>query len=254
MSRIRCIDIAAIALTVAAVIGIGFALRPTETAAVAVDPSTVHVDRPQAPAAATNPSVLFIGDSYTAGNGSAEMSYGCMAAVRLGWLCNLSAVPGTGYVSGNQFHRFVVSRYHGMSTSFVERIPHLAVQYHPDIVVLDGGRNDLFPPKDSVFEAMTATINAARQAWPEAKIIVIRPRILAEPGDDLEFNDAFMGQLRAAPATEGVVFIDPIKRLAGKNTSALLQDDGIHPNERGELTIASALVGSLTSLNFAGMP
>jgi lysophospholipase L1-like esterase len=253
MSRTRFIDIAAIALAVAVVIGIGFALRPTETATVTVDPSTVQVDRLGVASTATNPSVLFIGDSYTAGNDTSELSYGCMAAVRLGWLCSLSAVPGTGYVSGNQFHRFVVNQHHGMSTSFVERIPHLAVQYLPDIVVLDGGRNDLFPPKDSVLEAMTATISAARQAWPEAKVVFIRPRFLAEPGENLGFNNAFMGQLRAAPATEGVLFIDPIQKLAGNNTSALLQDDGIHPNERGELAIASALAQSLTSLNFAGM-
>lgn len=253
MSRRRRTDLAAMALAVAVVTGIVFALAPRETATITVDPSTVQVDRLQVASATTNPSVLFIGDSFTAGNGSSEMSYGCMAAVRLGWLCNLSAVPGTGYVSGNQFHRFVVNQYYGMSTSFVERIPHLTVQYQPDIVVLDGGRNDLSRPKDSVFEAMTTTINAARQAWPEAKIIFIRPRFLAKPGDNLGFNDAFMGQLRAAQATHGVVFIDPIQRLARNNTSALLQDDGIHPNERGELTIASALVESLTSLNLAGM-
>jgi lysophospholipase L1-like esterase len=253
MSRTHWSDIAAIALAIAAVIGIGFAVRPTETATVTVDPSTVHVDRPQAAAAAMRPSVLFIGDSYTAGNGSSELSYGCMAAVRLGWLCNLSAVPGTGFVSGNPFHRFVVNQYHGISTSFVERIPGLAVQYQPDIVVLDGGRNDLFLPEDSVFEAMTATINAARQAWPEAKIVFIRPRLLAKPGDDLGFTDAFMGRLRSAPAAAGVAFIDPINRSRGKNTSALLSDDGIHPNDRGELTIASALFESLIRERFAGM-
>jgi lysophospholipase L1-like esterase len=253
MSRRRGTDLAAMALAVAVATGIVLALTPRQTATITVDPSTVQVDRPQVASATTNPSALFIGDSFTAGNGFAEMSYGCMAAVRLGWLCNLSALPGTGYVSGNQFHRFVVNQYDGVSTSFVERIPHLAVQYQPDIVVLDGGRNDLFPPQESVFEAMTTTLNAARQAWPEAKIIFIRPRFLDRPSDDLGFSDAFIGRLRAAPVAAGVLFIDPIQTLAGKNTSALLQDDGIHPNEKGELTIASALVESLTPLNFAGM-
>ncbi len=251
MSRLSYIDVAAAALAVAAVIGIGFTVRPTESATVTVDPSTVYVDRPQAAAAATHPLVLFIGDSYTAGNGSSELSYGCMAAVRLGWLCNLSAVPGTGYVSGNQFHRFLVSRYRGISTSFVERIPHLAVEYRPEIVVLDGGRNDLFLPKDSVYEAMTATIEAARQAWPKATIVFIRPRFLAKPGDDLGFNDAFMANLRSQPGAAGVVFLDPIKRLTSIDRSDMLSDDGIHPNQLGELVIAHALLESMVADGFA---
>lgn len=251
MSRFSYIDVAAVALAVAAVIGIGYAVRPTESATVTVDPSTVHVDRAQAAAAATHPSVLFIGDSYTAGNGSSELSYGCMAAVRLRWLCNLSAMPGTGYVSGNQFHRFIVSQYGGMSRSFVERIPHLAVEYRTEIVVLDGGRNDLFVPKDSVFEAMTATIAAARQAWPKATIVFIRPRFLSEPGDDLGFNDAFMANLRSQPGAAGVVFLDPINRLTSIDTSDMLADDGIHPNQRGELELADALLESLVADGFA---
>ena len=142
MSRARWFDVAALALAVAVIVGLVFAFRPEATATITVDPSTAHVDRPKATAAATRPSALFIGDSYTAGGGSPEMSYGCMAAVRMGWLCNLSAVRGTGYIGGGPGNRFEVSRYLGTSKSYAERIPNLADVYQPDVVVLDGGRND----------------------------------------------------------------------------------------------------------------
>ena len=206
MSRTRWFDVAAIALALAVIVGLVFAFRPEASATITIDPSTAHVDRPNSTAAAKPPSVLFVGDSYTAGDGLPEMSYGCMAAVRMGWLCDLSAVPGTGYMSGGPGNRFEVSRYLGTSTSFAERITNLADVYQPDVVVLDGGRNDRNeenPPTESVFKAMTATIELARRTWPDATIIFIRPRFLAEPNDDLGFNDDFIRRLEAEPAAAG---------------------------------------------------
>jgi hypothetical protein len=230
-------------VALAVIVGLGFALRSEPTATIRVDPSTAYVDRPQSEVDA--PSVLFIGDSYTAGSGLPEMSYGCMAAVRMGWLCKLSAVPGSGYLSGGPANRFVVDPYIGKSTSFVERIPHLAAQYRPDIVVLDGGRNDEFPPRGDVFKAMTATIEEARRAWPQATLVFLRPRFLAEPADDLGFDDDFMARLEASPAGRGVVFLDPISRFTRTDTSGMLTDDDTHPNQRGELELSSVLADSL---------
>jgi lysophospholipase L1-like esterase len=244
MSRTRWFDTAAVALAVAIVVGLVFALRSDDTATIAADPSTVQIERPQ-PAEATRPSVLYIGDSYTLGNGSAEMSYACMVAVRMGWYCHLSALPGTGFISGGPANRFVIDRYLGTSTSFIERIPHLAAVYQPDVLFLDGGRNDLLAPVEDVFLAMRATINEATQVWPTATIIVIRPRFLKRPSDDLGFDDAFFERLQ--PTAPKVVVLDPLKKLAHTDTSAMVGKDEIHPNRQGELAIASALTESLSS-------
>lgn len=250
MNKARWFDIAAIALAVAVLAGLGFVFRPQQTPTVSVSESSAHVDRPLPPAT-TRPSVLFIGDSYTGGSGLAEMSYVCMAAVRMGWVCNLSAVPGTGYISGGPANRFLVDPYLGTSTSFVERIPHLAAIYQPDVVVLDGGRNDVFAPRDDVFKAMSATIGEARRAWPTATIVFLRPRFLADPRDNLGYDGNFIARLLAQPAARGVVVLDPISRFTGIDTSAMLSDDGQHPNQRGELGLASALVDSLAGQGFA---
>jgi hypothetical protein len=248
MSRTRWFDTAAVALAVAVVVGLGFALRSDDTATIAVDPSTVHIERPQ-PSEAPRPSVLYIGDSYTLGNGSAEMSYACMAAVQMGWFCNLSALPGTGYISGGPANRFLVDPYLGMSTSFIERIPHLAAVYQPDVVVLDGGRNDELAPVEDVFLAMRATIEEASEVWPTATIVFIRPRFLRKPSDNLGFSAAFIARLKSA--APDMILLDPIKTFADINTSSMLGKDKVHPNRQGEFAIMSALVESLSSYRFA---
>jgi lysophospholipase L1-like esterase len=174
-----------------------------------------------------------------------------VAASRLGWLCHLSAVPGTGYVSGGPSNRFTVDEYRGESTSFSERIPLLVNQFDPDIVVLDGGRNDQFPPRANVLAAMVAVISDARRAWPEAEIVFERPRFLSRPNDDLGFDESFTNRLLRDPEAHGVSVIDPIRAFVGRDTSRLLSDDGIHPNSQGELDLAAAITASLVDQRFA---
>lgn len=250
MTRTR-FDVAAVVLAVAVAGGLTFALRPQETPAA--EPATQAVARP-APEQSAQPSVLFIGDSYTAGSGAQEQSYGCAAAVRLGWLCHLSAVPGTGYISGGPANRFTVDPYIGESTSFNERIPKLALIYRPDVVVLDGGRNDEFPPLLDVFNAMAATIAETHRAWPAATIVFIRPRYLAEPDDDLNFDTEFVDTLVVKSGVENLVVLDPIERLARRNTAPLLGQDEIHPNRQGEQALTKALVGEFLAHGFGKTP
>jgi len=249
MKGTRWFDTAAIVVTIAVLVGLGFVLRPQPSPTIRVAPSSAHVDRPQL-AAKTGPSALFIGDSYTRGYVK-EMSYVCLAATQMGWVCNLSAVGSTGYLAGGPANRFDIDEGIGQSTSFAERIPKLAQTYQPDMVFLDGGRNDLDLPRDDVYDAMIWTIAGVRSAWPTAKIYFIRPRILPRPGDDLGFDDEFIARLRADPAAQDVVVLDPIVRLTDTDTSALLLSDEFHPNQRGQQALSSALVDSLLAEGFA---
>jgi hypothetical protein len=249
MSKARWFDVAALALTIAVLAGLGFALRPQHTPRITVAASAARVDRPQPPAT-TRPSALFISDSYTGGIGLKERYYGCMAAVRMGWLCDVSAEPGTGYISGGPANRFDLKEGKGPSTSFDERIPGLADRYAPDIVVLDGGRNDRFAPSAAVFAVMSATIADVRQNWPTAKIVFIRPRLLDRPDDDVGYGDDFIARLRAEPAAHDMVVVDPISRFTGTDTSSMLSRDGT-PDQTGALAISSALLDSLSDNGLA---
>ncbi len=243
MSRIRWSDAAAVALTIAIIAGLVFVSRAQHTPTSSATATTV-AERPQRPPDKI-PSILFIGDSYTAGKGVPEMSYGCLAALRTGFLCHLATGPGTGYISGGPANRFVVNEYIGPSTSFDERLPGLAAKYNPNIVVLDGGRNDIFAPTNAIFTAMSATITEVRRTWPQAQIVFIRPRFLSRPNDDLGFDDTFMAKLEAIPAAQRMIVIDPTQSFTSSATSALLGEDGIHPNEKGEQALSAALVDSL---------
>jgi lysophospholipase L1-like esterase len=250
VNGVRFADIASAATAAAVAIGLVLVLIPDGTASAPPQPADTPSLRVP-PAEQGPPTALFIGDSYTAGRGPRELSPSCLAASRLGWLCHLSAVPGTGYVSGGPSNRFTVDEYRGESTSFSERIPSLANQFDPDIVVLDGGRNDQFPPRANVLAAMVATIADARRAWPEAEIVFERPRFLSRPNDDLGFDESFTNRLLRDPAARGVSVIDPIQAFGGRDTSRLLSDDGIHPNRQGELDLAAEITASLVDQRFA---
>jgi lysophospholipase L1-like esterase len=248
MTKPRWSDVAAIVVATAILAGLAFVLRPQHTPTLTVAPSTARVERPQPPPP-VGPSVLFVSDAYTGGVGLKELYYGCTAALRMGWQCELSAEPGTGYISGGDANRFVNPDI-GPSTSFDERLPKLADTYKPDIVVLDGGRSDLFAPTDDEFAVMTATIQTVHQIWPAARIVFIRPRTLDRPNDDLGFNDDFIARLRADPVAKDVVIVDPIRRFADTDTSALLAPDRSHPNQDGAAALSSALVDELSANGF----
>jgi lysophospholipase L1-like esterase len=240
MNRTRWFDLGAITLAIAVsvgVVGVSWSspAKPTAVSSKVAD---------QRGAGETRPLVLFIGDSYTEGKSTREMSYGCRAAVQLNLLCAVSAMGGTGYISGGVANRWV-DPYGRKSFSFRERISHLAVEYDPAIVVLDGGRNDEFPPREDVYEAMLSTISETRRTWPKAQIIFVRPRFLANPRGDLGFDDGFMAQLESAPTSRGVIFIDPMSALFDTDTSGMLAADGIHPNSEGEDLMTTALRDSL---------
>ncbi|WP_235717484.1 SGNH/GDSL hydrolase family protein [Mycolicibacterium goodii] len=245
MNRTRCLDLAAVALTAAIAIGIAAISHSADVAPPYATSSFVREERATTGA---RPLALFIGDSYTAGESSAELSYACRAALRMGWLCALSAVGGTGYISGGPANRWD-DPYVGKSLSFIERIPHLSAKYDPDLVVLDGGRNDDFAPRTYAFEETVSTIGEVRRAWPRAQVVFIRPRLLADPRDDLGMTNEFVARLHATPEAKGVIFIDPLSALSGTDTSDLLASDKIHPNAEGEKQILAALIRALQTQN-----
>lgn len=241
------------ALLIAAVIALGslsFALRPQHTVTVAADPATARVDR-SAPPAIDRPTALVIGDAYTTGSGLAETSYGCGAAATMGWLCKTAAEAGTGYISGGAANRFPLGPNSGMSTSFGERISRFANTYAPDVVLLDGGRNDLFAPPSARFEVMASAIAQAHQVWPNARIVFVIPRFLSRPDDDLDINDKAVDKLRNASGVDDLVVVDPVAAFTDRDTAGLISRDGTNPNAEGERALAAALAESLRRNGFA---
>lgn len=242
-------DVALLVAGILAVVGLGFSLRQQQTATVAVDPANVHVDRLIAPLSG-RPTALIISDAYTSDTGLAELSYGCQAATRMGWLCETAAEAGTGYISGGAANRFPVGSNSGMSTSFGERIPRLAATFDPQVVILDGGRNDQFVPPEARFEVTASAIAQAHQTWPNARIVFVAPRFLDRPADDLDVNEKTIDQLKKASGFKDLVVVDPAAGFKDRDTAALISSDGTKPSPEGERALAAALADDLKRNGF----
>ncbi|OBF16541.1 SGNH/GDSL hydrolase family protein [Mycobacterium sp. ACS4331] len=201
-----------------------------------------------------HPAVLFIGDSYTQGVSTPDLSYGCMAATRLGWECNIAAQSATGYVSGGPGNRLPAAEYGRASTSFVERLPRLHELYRADFVVLDGGRNDLQFDMNAVMLAFSYTVTQVIDAWPNSRIVVIVPWFLADPVlrpgafAGRTAGEEFAAALASSPTFAKVDLIDPgaLGWFVGADVTRLT-DDGIHPNFEGAKRIADLLTAALIS-------
>lgn len=241
LRRPRHPDVVVVVAAVAAVGALGFALRPQHTPTVAVTPASAEVQRPTLPQ--TKPvTALVISDSYTSGSGLPETSYTCKAVTQMGWLCQLAAEPGTGYISGGPANRFALDQGNGQSSSFGERVTALSRYYSPDIVIFDGGRDDTFAPPVTRFQVTVSAIWQAHQTWPNARIVFVKPRFLANPGDDLGVNEEIVSLLREATGVPDLVIIDPIARFKDTDTKGLISRDGTNPNRAGEEALAAVLV------------
>lgn len=234
-------DAALVIAALLTMVALGFALRPQPTPLVSGVPPAVAVSRPALPET-KHPTALIISDSYTSGSGTAEASYACKAATQMGWLCKLAAEPGTGYISGGPANRFHIDQGTGQSTSFGERITTLANFYSPDIVIFDGGRDDVFAPPVTRFQVTVSAIWQARQTWPTARIVFVKPRLLSKPDDDLGVDSQIEGLLRDASGVQDLVVIDPILEFKDTDTLGWISLDGTNPNRAGENALAQAMV------------
>ncbi|MDJ0428047.1 SGNH/GDSL hydrolase family protein [Rhodococcus fascians] len=207
-------------------------------------------------------SALFVGDSYTVGPSSVpDFGYPCLTATNLGWNCNLGSQPGTGYISGGPDHRLprVLGALEVASLNASERLPRLRENFDADVVVLDAGRNDLQYGPIYLSNMFLYTVERARETWPRARIVAIAPWFIDDP--DVEFDSDegpvrvgpyLEGKLREVPENAAVTFIDPgaLGWFVDEDVSALLADDGIHPNPDGHKRIAEKLTAAMIADGF----
>lgn len=240
------------ALSIAAVVAVPHVILDSSATGPQESPFQNTAAPPTLPSRVA-PAVLFIGDSYTLGPTTPDLSYGCLTATALGWECNIAAEGGTGYLSGGPGHRLKVTQPALPSTSFVERLPRLREIYRADVVVLDGGRNDMQFATPDVDPIFAYTVKQVVESWPNSRIVVIGPWFLNEPvirppslaGGTI--GDEFRSVLRSNREFDAVDFIDPgaLGWFVGIDTSPYVGDDGIHPTFAGVKKIAELLTKAL---------
>jgi len=241
-------------LALVAVVGVSLVMVDTPAAFSPVTQVEDVADAgPPTLPSASHPAALFIGDDYTQGTNTPDMSYGCMTATELGWECNIAAQPAVGYISGGPGQRLPTSEYGVASKSFVEQLPRLRELYRADMVVLDGGRNDLQFEIDDLDRAFAYTVSQVKAAWPNSHIVVIAPWLITQPVIQppalagRTIGDEFQSVLRSSPDFDGVDIIDPaaLGWLSGVDASQYLSSDGYHPSPEGDQLIAHLLTEAL---------
>jgi len=190
------------------------------------------------------PLVMFLGDSYTVGDGRVqpEVTYASATARLLGWQVVVGGRSGTG---------FVVKRRDAFLGLFESQ---LGWRPAPDMLIVSGGHNDFRVPAPQVGAAAHVLLERARQRWPGTHIVLMGPiwGTGTPPQGAIGVRDA----LRDLARQLGVPFIDPIGErwitgdpLTGVgNAPQYIKGDRTHPNPAGHRYLATRLAGDLRRL------
>ena len=177
----------------------------------------------------SQPLAAFLGDSYTLGTGAKTPAdrWSTKAARQLGWREVNFGVGSTGYTKTTAAE----------GQPYVLRVPAVAAE-HPSIVVVAGGRNDVFgsPAVDS--KDVTALFTALRAALPAARIYAespvwdssTPPAVLATLAADVQAN---VGRVHGTYLNVG-------QPLAGKPADII--SDHVDPDHAGHVLLAAAFV------------
>jgi hypothetical protein len=237
----RLKSLAVVLLAAVAATMIVLALQPKAQPRVQLARSFVPATSVGAP---TQPSSLWIGDSYTAGEGasSAQDAESCRAAAVMGWICNLDAEAGTGFVNDGHVNEPVASR---LATD--------RTQYLADVVIVDAGRDDVTFAASRVRRAIAMTFRRIHADWPKARLVVIDPYLMTS---SKEIDPALTQYLRSTTKRYGGLFLDPIAEgwISPAKTQGLTTADGLDPKPAGHRYIARHLVADFRRHGLSDLP
>jgi acyl-CoA thioesterase-1 len=184
-------------------------------------------------ARADPPSILVWGDSISAGYG---------IRVAQGWVALLQAkIREAGY--GYQVINASVS---GETTAGgLARLPRALALHHPQIVILELGGNDGLRalPVADMRANLASMVSLARAAG--ARVLLLG--IFVPPNYGPEYTDQFRRAFSDLARGEHVAFVPFLLQDVALD-AALMQDDGIHPNEAGQPRLLANLWPALQPL------
>jgi acyl-CoA thioesterase-1 len=171
-------------------------------------------------AAADAPVILVFGDSISAGYGLAHVDDGWVGMLR-------TKLKTEGY--GYQVVNASVS---GETTAGgLARLPRALDVHHPQIVILELGGNDGLRalPIDQLRANLGKMIDLS--AGSGARVLLLGMRIPPNYGPD--YTEKFRGAFADLAEAKKVAFV-PFLLEDVALSPALMQADGVHPNERGQ--------------------
>lgn len=200
-------------------------------------PATVDtVDSSPTPTPTSAPlTVAFLGDSYTAGDGT--------TSVDNRWTSQLSSANGWTEVNAG-----VADTGYGTAGASADALPYTdrvadIVAASPDIVVVSGGRFDYSGNSSAtaVSAAIVATFTDLRAGLPDAQIIAISP--LWDASDTPARLSEITAEVQAAVEAVGGTFVDVAQPLEGN--PELIADGGVVPSDEGHTVLFETIRDAL---------
>lgn len=185
-------------------------------------------------------SVLIVGDSYTAGRGATDAQHGWahVIAADAGWRSVIDGESGTGYVNRGATYL------HGQT--YLSRIRSFSGD-RPDLVLVQGSQNDWLVGATELEDAVTETLVAAEQRWPDAVVVAIGP---SAPQPRAATTVGISAAVRAGAHAAGVPFIDAVGGdwFTSGNSERYSAGDGEHLNDAGYRSMADRVRYALQEL------
>jgi lysophospholipase L1-like esterase len=240
------------AVVVAAVIGAwALVVEPAQRQAVAdraaaaasasPTPTVTSDSSPTLHAVPAGAPVLIVGDSYSEGHGAApSKGYADTLSSRMKWSPRIEAFGGTGYTWGGGVDG-------NAGKDFLTRLNAVAKDssYAPSLVVLQGSQNDYRAEPEDIKAAAKKVVTRAREAWPDAQIVLLGP-VAPEP---LGHNLAPINDAVAKAALESKVpFVDGLAWFTPENSKQYALEDGAHLNQAGHDYLAAKTREAIGSL------
>ena len=204
---------------------------PSPTPTPTPTPSPTPTPTPTEP-----PVALFIGDSYTTGEGASSPAkrWSTIVADRMGWTERNVAQGGTGYVSRNPT---ISKRSYGEQ---LRAAPRGGVQF----VVIAGGQNDfgeLGEDPERVFEAVAWAFEVAHRRFPDAEIIAVGPSTPWSIGLEARALDSAVRAAAEKQEATYVSLLDP-----DVVPDRFVHPDGVHVTDRGYAAIARRVISQIS--------
>jgi hypothetical protein len=181
----------------------------------------------------------FFGDSWTEGQVARRgRGFPYVTSELLGWTAEVDGVGGTGYL---QTHR-------PSTQTYPVRAAAIPAGTQADIVIVEGGLNDIGGDLRGLKPAVLSTIDALQARFPGKPIVVLgpAPRSLPVPAAlkqiDLDIRDA----CRSA----AVPYVSPIERewITGLNFRDIIDPATTHPSTAGHAYLGGRLAVALQTL------
>lgn len=177
-------------------------------------------------------TVAILGDSYTAGTplgGIGEAGWPDILAERRDWLTEISAIGGTGFLSGQPGETFGAPSRIGQ-----------VVAAEPDLILVVGGGNDEELSHTEIKDEAVRVLSTLQRRAPDARVVLVAPLYLAvdQPDTIPSLRRTFD---RVAERTD-VAHIDPTGWL---DDPKWIGSDNVHPTDAGHQRLAKLMDSAL---------